>query len=92
VTVLSPTASNTTGGDTSPSGSASQSTSASPSASQTPSQSPEPSPSPIPTEAPVTGGGGTAGFQDTWLAVLGVAAIVAGLVSIAYRYRMTRRR
>ena len=79
VTVLSPTAS-------SPSESASES--ASPSFSPFPS----PSPSPIPTEAPVTGGGGTAGFQDAGLAVLGGTAIAAGLASIAYRRRITRRR
>jgi hypothetical protein len=30
---------------------------------------------PVPTGAPVTGGGGTAGFQDTGLALLGGAAI-----------------
>jgi hypothetical protein len=60
--------------------------------SPTESSSPTPSPSPIPTQAPVTGGGGTAGFQDAGLAVLGGAAIVAGLLSIAYRRRMTRRR
>jgi hypothetical protein len=40
----------------------------------------------------VTGGGGTAGFQDAGLAVVGGAAIVAGLGSIAYRRRMTKRR
>ena len=48
---------------------------------------PEPVASPVPSGAPVTGGGGTAGFQDTGLAVLGGAAIVAGLGSIAYRRR-----
>jgi hypothetical protein len=42
--------------------------------------------------APVTGGGGTAGFQDAGLAVLGGTAIAAGLGSIAYRRRMTRNR
>jgi len=47
---------------------------------------------PFPTVAPVTGGGGTAGFQDAWLAVLGGIAIAAGLGSIAYRRRMTRNR
>jgi hypothetical protein len=56
--------------------------------------SPSPSPtysSPYPTSAPITGGGGTAGFQDAGIAVLGGAAIVAGFGSIAYRRRMTRR-
>ena len=56
------------------------------------SPAPSPSPSPIPTEAPVTGGGGTAGFQDAGLAVLGGAAIAAGLASIAYRRWITRNR
>jgi hypothetical protein len=106
LTVLSPHATTPSGGTSSSassesassqsasSQSASSSTSApaSQSPSPTESQSPSPSPSPIPSEAPVTGGGGTAGFQDAWLAVLGGAAIVAGLASIAYRYRMTRRR
>ena len=66
----------------------------SPSASETPSPEPSasPSPSPVPDAAPVTGGGGTAGFQDAGLAVVGGAAIVAGLGSIAYRRRMTKRR
>ena len=85
----------------SPSASASASPSASPSPSDSSSPSPEPSaspsPSPVvttpfPTVAPVTGGGGTAGFQDAGLAVLGGLAIAAGLGSIAYRRRMTRNR
>jgi hypothetical protein len=85
----------------SPSASASASPSASPSPSDTSSPSPEPSASPspspevttpFPTVAPVTGGGGTAGFQDAGLAVLGGIAIAAGLGSIAYRRRMTRNR
>jgi hypothetical protein len=45
-----------------------------------------------PSSAPITGGGGTAGFQDAGLAVLGGAAILAGAGSIAYRRRMTRNR
>ena len=66
----------------------------SPSASETPSPEPSasPSPSPVPDAAPVTGGGGTAGFQDAGLAVLGGTAIVAGLGSIAYRRRITKHR
>jgi len=89
----------------SPSPSASASASASPSASPSPSDSSSPSPepsaspspspvvtTPFPTVAPVTGGGGTAGFQDAGLAVLGGTAIAAGLGSIAYRRRMTRNR
>ena len=85
----------------SPSASASASPSASPSPSDSSSPSPEPSaspsPSPVvttafPTVAPVTGGGGTAGFQDAGLAVLGGAAIVAGLGGIAYRRRITKDR
>jgi hypothetical protein len=54
--------------------------------------SPSPSPSPIPYYAPVTGGGGTAGFQDGLLLVLGAAAIVAGAGGIAYRRRLNRNR
>jgi hypothetical protein len=67
---------------------------ASPTISPTPTYSPTPSTyySPYPTAAPVTGGGGTAGFQDAGLAVLGGAAIVAGVGSIAYRRRLTRHR
>jgi hypothetical protein len=61
---------------------------------------PTPTPTPIPTQtvtvyptaAPITGGGGTAGFQDAGLAILGGAAIVAGAGSIIYRRRMTRKR
>ena len=48
--------------------------------------------SPYPTVAPVTGGGGTAGFQDAGLAVLGGGAILAGAGSIIYRRRTTRKR
>ena len=54
--------------------------------------SPSPSPSPIPTLAPVTGGGGTAGFQDGLLLVIGAAAIAAGAGGIAYRRRLNRHR
>ena len=53
---------------------------------------PSPSPSPIPAQPPVTGGGGTAGFQDGLLPVLGAAAIVAGAGGIAYRRRLNRNR
>ena len=42
-------------------------------------------PSTIPPAAPVTGGGGTAGFQDTLLLALGAAAILAGAGGLAYR-------
>jgi carbohydrate-binding DOMON domain-containing protein len=58
----------------------------------TPTATVSPSPSPIPTQAPVTGGGGTAGFQDGVLLAVGAAAIVAGAGSIAYRRRLTRKR
>jgi hypothetical protein len=44
-----------------------------------------------PTAAPVTGGGGTAGFQGGLLLVVGIAAILAGAVGIAYRRRLRRR-
>ena len=57
------------------------------------------SPSPVPTTtyyyptgAPQTGGGGTAGLQDGLVFVLGGAAIAAGLGSLAYRRKFTRRR
>ena len=57
------------------------------------------SPSPVPTTtyyyptgAPPTGGGGTAGLQDGLVFVLGGAAIAAGLGSLAYRRKFTRRR
>src|ERR1700761_8733086 len=57
------------------------------------------SPSPVPsttyyypTGAPQTGGGGTAGLQDGLVFVLGGAAIAAGLGSLAYRRKFTRRR
>jgi len=45
-----------------------------------------------PTAAPETGGGGTAGLQDGLAIGLGGAAIVAGLGSLAYRRKLTRRR
>lgn len=45
-----------------------------------------------PTGAPQTGGGGTAGLQDGLVFVLGGAAIAAGLGSLAYRRKFTRRR
>jgi hypothetical protein len=57
------------------------------------------SPSPVPsttyyypTGAPQTGGGGTAGLQDGLVFVLGGAAIAAGLGSLAYRRKFSRRR
>jgi len=57
------------------------------------------SPSPVPTTtyvyptgAPQTGGGGTAGLQDGLVFVLGGAAIAAGLGSLVYRRKFTRRR
>ena len=57
-----------------------------------------PSPAPTtttyyyPTGAPATGGGGTAGLQNGLVIVLGGAAIAAGLGSLAYRRKFTRRR
>jgi hypothetical protein len=57
-----------------------------------------PSPAPTtttyyyPTGAPATGGGGTAGLQDGLVIFLGGAAIAAGLGSLAYRRKFTRRR
>jgi hypothetical protein len=44
------------------------------------------------TAAPATGGGGTAGLQHRLLLWLGVAAIVAGAASIAYRRKLIRNR
>jgi hypothetical protein len=75
-----------------PTPSATPSESLTPSPTPTYTPSPTPSYTPYPTAAPVTGGGGTAGFQDAGLAVLGGAAIAAGLGSIAYRRRLTRHR
>jgi LPXTG-motif cell wall-anchored protein len=64
----------------------------SPSPSVSVSVSPSPYYTTYPTAAPVTGGGGTAGFQDAGLVVLGAAAILAGAGSIIYRRRKTRNR
>jgi hypothetical protein len=41
--------------------------------------------------APETGGGGTAGLQDGLLFGIGGATVLAGLASLAYRRRVTRR-
>lgn len=46
----------------------------------------------VPTAAPITGGGGTAGPQDVILFGLGVAAILAGAGSLAYRRWLSRGR
>jgi LPXTG-motif cell wall-anchored protein len=46
----------------------------------------------VPTAAPVTGGGGTAGFQNAMLLAAGLAAIVAGAGSIFYWRRVNRGR
>jgi len=45
-----------------------------------------------PTGAPETGGGGTAGLQDGLVIGLGGAAVLAGLGSLTYSRRLTRRR
>jgi hypothetical protein len=50
-----------------------------------------PSARPFPTTAPETGGGGTAGLQDGVLFGAGGAAILAGLGTLAYRRRLSRR-
>jgi hypothetical protein len=44
-----------------------------------------------PAAAPETGGGGTAGLQDGVLFGVGGAAVLAGLGSLAYRRRVTRK-
>ena len=49
-------------------------------------------PSTIPPAAPVTGGGGTAGLQDTLLLALGAAAILVGGGGLAYRRWLGRGR
>ena len=49
-------------------------------------------PSTIPPSAPVTGGGGTAGFQDSLLLALGAAAILAGAGGLIYRRWLGRER
>ena len=49
-------------------------------------------PSTIPPAAPVTGGGGTAGFQDSLLLALGAAAILAGAGGLVYRRWLGRGR
>lgn len=100
--VFSPAVTGSPSASPSPSASASPSASPSPSAPSTQSPTPAAIAAPVPTitytytyyptQAPVTGGGGTAGFQDAGLAVLGGAAIAAGLGSIAYRRRLTRKR
>lgn len=78
----------------SPPATSSVSPSATPTVTQAAPASPTPSPaaSPLPTAAPATGGGGTAGFQDTLLFTLGAAAVLAGAASIAYRRKVTRNR
>ncbi|MGB6577223.1 MAG: hypothetical protein WBF34_04825 [Streptosporangiaceae bacterium] len=52
----------------------------------------DPQRQPVPSAAPVTGGGGTAGFQDALLLGFGVAALLAGAGSLACRRRLTRKR
>jgi hypothetical protein len=88
------TLSPTPGGSATDQGTATDSTSPSPSesAAVTPSPSPSPSPSPIPVAAPATGGGGTAGFQDAPLLILGGMAVLAGAGSLAYRRRIIKNR
>ena len=105
-TVFSPSVSGTAtvtataSGDTSPSGStstpgvtATATATASPATPEvTVTQTVTVSPSSIPPAAPVTGGGGTAGFQDTLLLALGAAAIMAGAGGLVYRRWLGRGR
>ncbi len=88
---VSPSATASPSPSTSASASPSPTSSASPSPTPSPTV-PAPSPSPYPTVAPATGGGGTAGFQHGLLFGLGVAAIVAGAVTIIYRRRFAKSR
>ena len=46
----------------------------------------------MPAAAPGAGGGGTAGFQDVLLFLLGVLAILAGAGGLAYRRKVMRDR
>jgi len=99
ISSLASSGSNAVGGSSPSSGSAGESTSpgsgtttVTVTPTTTVTATPSPSPSPIPSYAPVTGGGGTAGFQDGLLLAIGAAAIAAGAGSIAYRRRLTRRR
>ena len=82
---------------------ATETTSPSESTSTPASESPSPpSPSPTPAivfsptssglPAPNTGGGGTAGLQDTMLFGIGALALLAGTGSIIYRKKLTRNR
>jgi hypothetical protein len=76
-------------------GSAKATDSATARASASPSASAAPSPtasSPYPTSAPVTGGGGTAGFQDSGLLAVGIACVAAGAGALAWRRRLTHTR
>jgi hypothetical protein len=63
-----------------------------PRATRSPSPTARASASRFPTAAPATGGGGTAGFQHATLLWLGLAAILAGAGSIAYRRKVIRDR
>lgn len=50
-----------------------------------------PPPGPAYPAAPETGGGGTAGLQDSLLFGAGGLSVLAGLGSLAYRRRLARR-
>lgn len=60
------------------------------SATTAPTGSPSVTPT-YPTAAPATGGGGTAGLQDGLLFGIGGVAVFAGLGSLAYRRRLSRK-
>jgi hypothetical protein len=85
----SSTATATATGSAKPTASATARASASPSASAAPSPTAS---SPYPTSAPVTGGGGTAGFQDSGLLAVGIACVAAGAGALAWRRRLTHTR
>jgi hypothetical protein len=63
---------------------------ATPTDTPTPTHTPTPVPT-FPTAAPETGGGGTAGLQDSLLFGTGAAAVLVGFGTLAYRRRLARK-
>ena len=92
---MSPAPTARSGGTASPGTRTPKSPPARPSPSRKRTASPAASPGPsasYPTAAPATGGGGTAGFGDLLLLVLGGSALLAGGASLAYHRKLTRGR